>query len=257
MIGNTIGAFFDNLATKTRNPFLGTFVFVWLLRNWELVFALFNFDETYTLTDKITWLSEKVAYSNFWKELGWNIVWTFGALIGTYTLINAARAITNLFEKRLTPLIYKWTDYKSLVPKSEYQSVLNRMQELQAKLDNEVQQRLKVQKERDEFEAKLGQYEIEGVIDLTAINKTTEKEEDPSDKMKALFNKHSQETVIRIFDKILRGESFNSVENRDKIIADLLRKSLIKLKERKVYGGGTQFYYELTKDGAESIKMFD
>jgi Skp family chaperone for outer membrane proteins len=156
MIGNTLTSFFDNLATRSKNPFLGTFAIVWFCRNWELVFALFNFDKSFKLQDKINFLSDRVQYDTFWPELGANIGWTFLILIITYALINVARAITNLFEKKLTPLIYKWTDYGSLVPKFDYQGILSRMENLQDRLDKEIQERVKVQNEKDELEIKLG-----------------------------------------------------------------------------------------------------
>lgn len=155
MIGNTLTSFFDNLATRSKNPFLGTFAIVWFCRNWELVFALFNFDESFTLQKKINFLSEKVQYDAFWPELGANIGWTFTVLIITYVLINIARGITNLFEKRLTPLIYKWTDYGSLVPREKYQDIIYRMEDLQGRLDKEVQEKIKIQVERDSLDKEL------------------------------------------------------------------------------------------------------
>lgn len=151
----------NNIVDKTKNPFLGTFTLVWLARNWELVFALFNFDKNYKLDDKIQFLSERIQYETFWTEVGWNVFWTFIVLILTYLLINIARAISNLFEKRLTPIIYKLTDYKSLVPKSEYQGVLTRMNDLQERLDKEIQEKLRLQNERDELEERVNKQGLE------------------------------------------------------------------------------------------------
>ncbi len=155
MIGNALTSFFDNLATKTRNPFLGTFAVIWLVRNWALVFAIFNFDESFDLEQKLDYVARKLPGDSFLLEFGINVLWTFAALIATYTLINASRAITNLFEKRLTPWIYRYTDYGSLVPKTEYQSILERIQELQSKLDSEIQERIKAQNEKDRIEEEL------------------------------------------------------------------------------------------------------
>ncbi|MEP0985315.1 hypothetical protein [Ekhidna sp.] len=92
----------NNLLERSKNPFLGTFTLVWLARNWELVFALFNFDKSHTLEKKIKFLSERIQYDTFWTEVGYNILWTFIVLILTYLLVNITRVISNLFEKRLT-----------------------------------------------------------------------------------------------------------------------------------------------------------
>ena len=45
-------SFFDNIKDKTTNPFFGTLIFVWLVRNWDLVYTVFNFDSDCNLEDK-------------------------------------------------------------------------------------------------------------------------------------------------------------------------------------------------------------
>lgn len=142
----------NNVVERTKNPFLGTFALVWLARNWELIFALFNFDKSYTLETKLQFLSDRIQYGSFWSELGWNVLWTFTILIITYALINAARAISNLFEKRLTPLIYEWTDYKSLVPKEEYLRLNQRISDLEIDLEREQEKRYKAEAKVKELE---------------------------------------------------------------------------------------------------------
>ena len=48
MIKDFLVSFKDNFKEKTRNPFLGTYLIVWLIRNWELIYTLFNFDQNKT-----------------------------------------------------------------------------------------------------------------------------------------------------------------------------------------------------------------
>lgn len=45
-------SFVDNIKQKTTNPFFGTLILVWLVRNWELIYTLFNFDKDWLLSDK-------------------------------------------------------------------------------------------------------------------------------------------------------------------------------------------------------------
>lgn len=151
MITSTIGSFFDNLATKSRNPFLGTFVIVWLCRNWEVIFALFHFDDAMTLTDKIQFLSDRVKYETFWSELGWNIVWTFFVLLLTYILINATRYITNIFENRITPRINEWSNPKRIVSHELYIGELKKNDQLENRLEQERDDKLKARMEIEKY----------------------------------------------------------------------------------------------------------
>lgn len=265
MIGNTLTSFFDNLSTKTKNPFLGTFVIVWLCRNWELVFALFNFDESYTLTSKIEFLSERVKYETFWSELGWNIFWTFFVLIATYTLINLARIITNLFEKKLTPLIYKWTDFASLVPKTEYQDILSRMATVQERLDKEIQERIKIQNEKDKLEKELDEFSKQRMAksnDDTQQNQTSKNQlkstthESPwhemTKKFVDLINEYGLTHLTGIHNHIL-DESPIEYSQEYEIIDFFLENGLILLKER---GKSENNIYQATDKGYALFKEY-
>lgn len=56
MIKDFLISFKDNFREKHRNPLLGTYLLVWLFRNWELLFTLFNFDKEKKLQDKIEFI---------------------------------------------------------------------------------------------------------------------------------------------------------------------------------------------------------
>ena len=68
-----IESFVDNIKQKTTNPFFGTLILVWLVRNWELVYTLFNFDNDCTLSDKKQFIRDYYVSKFFWKELLLNI----------------------------------------------------------------------------------------------------------------------------------------------------------------------------------------
>ena len=236
----------NNIVDKTKNPFLGTFTLVWLARNWELIFALFNFDKSYSLEKKIKFLSERIQYDTFWTEVGYNILWTFIVLILTYLLVNITRVISNLFEKRLTPIVHKWTDYKSLVPKSEYQGVLTRMNDIQERLDKEIQEKIKLQNERDKLEENIQKLNIE-IINLEDKPKPeqTEKTEsrklfkdseetlktDLSEMEQKLVSKYGADKVFYVLDLILKNKTIfqnteytevaDTLENFEFIVPDL------------------------------------
>lgn len=70
--------------TQCTNPFLGTFLFVWLYRNWELVCNLFNFDDNSKRVDKIAILKSHFQDENMLKHFATNVIVCFvGPALGT------------------------------------------------------------------------------------------------------------------------------------------------------------------------------
>ena len=147
MIKDLLVSFKDNVQRRTTNPFLGTFAIVWLLRNWKLVYTFFYFDSSTTLNQRINIIATYFTANKFTVDLLWNIWWTLIALTTTLILINLSRLIVNLFEKRLTPWIYRITDSNSVVLKETYDSLRNEKFELEIKFEAERDSKSKLQKE--------------------------------------------------------------------------------------------------------------
>ena len=145
MIKDFLISFKDNLREKNRNPFLGTYLLVWLFRNWELLFTLFNFDKEKKLQDKIDFIKNYYSKHDFLLNLWTNVYWAFGILVITYLLLNLSRLIVNLSESRLSPWIYKITDSKSIVLKSAYESIRSDRDDLQLRLDQERESKSKLE----------------------------------------------------------------------------------------------------------------
>ena len=101
MIKDIFLSFRDNFREKVTNPFLGTYLFVWIIRNWELVYSIFNFDKTHDLEFKVQFIKSYYAENAFLMGILINILWTFGILIVTYVILNISRAIVNISEKKI------------------------------------------------------------------------------------------------------------------------------------------------------------
>ena len=73
MIKDFLISFRDNFKEKTRNPFLGTYVIVWIVLNWELIYTLFNFDDNYKLENKVAFIKayykEQSFIGNLFKKV--------------------------------------------------------------------------------------------------------------------------------------------------------------------------------------------
>lgn len=169
MIKDFLISFTDNFREKTKNPFLGTYLLVWLVRNWELVYTLFNFDKDCNLDDKKAFVRDYYSSHSFIENLFSNIYWAFGLLVLTYLLLNLSRLIVNLSEKRVTPWIYKITDSKSIVLKSVYENLRAENDNLLEKLDKE-----RDSKSRLETRMKTLENEITELLSNAKKKKTSE-----------------------------------------------------------------------------------
>ncbi|WP_179354768.1 hypothetical protein [Winogradskyella vidalii] len=147
MIKDFLISFRDNFKEKTRNPFLGTYLIVWIIRNWDLIYTLFNFDSEYKLANKIAYIKSYYSENGFIENLFTSILWAFGLLILTYILLAISRFITNYSEKRITPWIYKITDSKSIVLKETYEKLRNENSRIETKLESEreIKKRLMIE----------------------------------------------------------------------------------------------------------------
>lgn len=211
MIKEFLISFSDNFKERTKNPFLGTYLVVWSFRNWELIFTLFNFDSNYTLLKKQEIIETYLKNNKFIPNLCFNITWTFGILILTYVLLNISRFIINLFEKRLTPWIYKITDSKSIVLKSKYDILKTEYYELQTALDNERESKSKLENrikklEQENLELKKANSEL---IQNNNTKELKQSKKD-SDIISILIEKLKQHNLIDEFifisTKIKKGE---------------------------------------------------
>ncbi|WP_121964457.1 hypothetical protein [Myroides sp. N17-2] len=155
MIKDFFVSFTDNIKEKTRNPFLGTYAVVWLIRNWYVVYMVFNFDKDCTMDDKLRLISEYFGKNPFWENVGYNVLYTFAVLLATYILLNLSRLIVNGFERNLTPWIYKVTDKSSIVTKDTYQIALTRIEKMESDLESEKEKRYRAEEKSEKSEKEL------------------------------------------------------------------------------------------------------
>jgi hypothetical protein len=202
MLKDVLLSFRDNFKEKTTNPFLGTYALVWLIRNWELVYTLFNFDSDYKLDQKVLFVKNYYSNCTVWGEL-WQNTWiTFVILLFSYLLINLSRFIVNLSEKQLKPYIYKITDSKSIVLKSDFERVKNERDEFQDRIDN---QRSKIGR----LDTKIKALEQQ-IIELQTIDPDENKEsketrvdnDQDHDEIKYFFKKLLSKGFVKEFQEI-------------------------------------------------------
>ena len=243
MIKDLLISFKENFSEKIKNPFLGSYALVWIIRNWVLIYSLFNFENDLTLAKRIEYIKTYFSNNEFLPNLFSNILWTFGLLLITYLLLNLSRLIVNFSEKRIKPLVYKITDSKSIVLKSEY----NRLQSL----NEELQKRLEIERElKSKIESRHKKLE-EAVTKNTLFS--TENDElnlnNINDVVSILLNKLKEENKLEEFKK-----TAVNIKEGIYIKNDYKPQELFKQLGLIIFDGSkssSDKRYRLTKDGEE------
>ncbi|MEP5612490.1 MAG: hypothetical protein ABJP45_09590 [Cyclobacteriaceae bacterium] len=158
MLDKVLVSFSENIGRNTKNPFLGSLVLIWVIRNWSILYAAFAFEKGLTIQSKIDFLNQRICANTFWEiagQFGINVGLAVLLLVVIYFLINGTRAITNLFENRLTPWIYELTAPDKIVLKKEYDRLNVRIEQLGEKIKKERDERLKAQSDVDALEERL------------------------------------------------------------------------------------------------------
>lgn len=256
MIKDIFLSFKDNLQEKTSNPFLGTYLLVWSVRNWELVYTLLNFDEDQKLQHKIAFIKHYYEQYDFIANLANNTLWTFFILIITYLLLNLSRLIVNFSEKQLTPWVYKITDSESIVLKEVYNKLKEEKRDLEERLEKE-------REAKSNLDTKIKKLEEENTALRTSIiqERNTEFLEEPIDETSPMkVNSNSKELPVdKIFEKLkekkLLEEFINislKIKNNEPISDSYSHKNTflgLNLIQYLKPGFSNHKYYALTKEG--------
>lgn len=130
-------SFLNNYKSKIRNPFFGTLASVWLFRNWVVVYALFNFDEKFSMHYRINYIQNYFSKKDFWDEFWSNILVTFSVLIITYILFAVSRFLTDLYYKICEPRIITLIDQKAIFTSADKSKLESRINLLNNKIDRQ------------------------------------------------------------------------------------------------------------------------
>lgn len=257
MIKEAWESFKDNIKERVTNPFLGTFVLVWIVKNWKIVYAFFFFDKEWKLQSKIDY------FNAYWKEHNffWNLVFvafvTIALLILTYFFLAISRFFSNTFENVVIPNIQKISKGK-IVTAETHQAVLDKIATLEGKFEAERKAKNDVISERDELEKKFYRTDKNNDVDYIPKENISNKAEINKPVLTANYNavieeglslfkyKDIEETLMDLDKGYLFG-------GENKIIDFLLRYDLIELQERSNY---EEIYYKYTMNGKIFRRQF-
>lgn len=151
---NPISSLLDNLRQKFTNPFLGTFILVWIVHNWRLVFSFFNFDERTNLERKMKVISYYYDSAFSIENLAVSAAITLGVLIASFIGINIARIIVETSERIIKPAILKIASSSKVVERKDLEAVEDALKVWVGKHAKEVTEKNTIQNQYDDLVAK-------------------------------------------------------------------------------------------------------
>lgn len=200
-----VKSFAYNLQAKTTNPFFGTLIVVWVVRNWELVYTFFTFDEGVGLdkrvqilkavaTEVFTWNLFKASYSSFSWNLFSCVLIAIGIMLLSFLLLALSKYLTGVYQERVLPNIYSWIGEYDIEQSEKYMGLEDSYNTVKADL----------KKERDVIEG------LDSEIKKLKKDVETRKKEVEEWKESTSF-----------MDELLRFERLNEIELGYKILADI------------------------------------
>jgi hypothetical protein len=170
-----INSFFTNIKDKLTNPFFGTLILVLIIHHWELWFSIFNFDNNFTLNDKITFIKTYIENNFSFSLFVWNILQAVIFMFIGYLVIVGTRSLVMWVEFWLMPSITRKIVNKNVVRKSEFDEVVKEREEY---FDQYEEQRKNVRIFSKTIDEQTEQIKLKDVnfIEQTNIISITQKE---------------------------------------------------------------------------------
>lgn len=169
---------YDGLKERLKSPFILTFIIVWSIRHWQLLFHLCTFDADAKQSDKYkymeSYLSSQSQYDLFW----WPVFYTCCSFVGYLIAALIFESITEIYDRwGRTAILYAFNRNKT-VKREELEEVklklreteksyneLDKMysdletetQELEAELDDEIKNHNQLKNSSNELAAQLAE----------------------------------------------------------------------------------------------------
>lgn len=231
---------YDAFKDRLKNPFFGTLLLVWILRNREFLFNLF-FNEKYNSEKTLNLLKTHFEGSQAVISLLTTIAFSLLLLALFYGSLNLSRFILEFSETTVKPKVSKLFSSNNIVTKEEYTRVESERDYYQKKYTEEKNEKIRIQRELDQSSIIDDKIIDGGEIkeDQTGLHRVAKsiKEEGIAEEFSTLIgltnSDYSADGIIKIIDP----ESINK----------FLQKNLIK----RIYTRN-DYYYEFTNFGEKT-----
>lgn len=251
MLDKLLISFRDNISRNTRNPFLGTLIFIWIIRNWKIVYAIFFDNRKFEV--RLQFIQDQISATIFWEILGQfgiNVGLAILVVITIYSLIYLTRFITNKFENQLLPWIYDISSEGKIVLKEKFDKLQSEKAILEERLDKEREKRVKAEAEVERLEKR----ETERMInDLKSPSKTKE-DVRFSDLEKRLIEKYGSEIIETALSNVKNQFHIFHADDEFPVTEDLFKLGFLISKDQ----GTSSTFYSIASEGEEFLrKLYD
>ncbi|CAM3968162.1 hypothetical protein FLCU109888_11490 [Flavobacterium cucumis] len=211
-----VNDFFSNIKEKLTNPFFSTLIFVWLVRNWELVYSIFNFDECYTLETKKQFIVSYYRDKTIVEELFINIGIALLLMLLGYIMLFLTRTFTTWFDFSLMPSVTGKVITSKVVQRELYDEVFKERNEYAEKYEEQRKLVRDSSKEYDEITknyqvqsstvsvltTKVNELTSENAQNMTEINRLTINETNLTNEIKRIKNDNSNLLDFKGFQEV-------------------------------------------------------
>lgn len=117
---------------RVRNPLIGSFILVWLIQNWNIIFIFFNLDSRFSFGEKLTILRYCLDYLGWKGLIGYPLANAFISLI-CYYFIGVLSQLIKVGARSLNGLVGK-LDMTDFVPRAEFKKEIAHSKTLKKEL---------------------------------------------------------------------------------------------------------------------------
>lgn len=146
-----------HLYERVSSPFGGTFISVWTIHNWKLIYSFFTFDEKQRLWERIGTLEFYIERINWWDGFTFPLLITFAVIIIYNILTNAGLIISVWFNKWSKPFIYELVDKNKLATKEDYDNLKTQLHTAYEVIAKEKEIATDARRAKEDIEKKLAE----------------------------------------------------------------------------------------------------
>jgi hypothetical protein len=141
----------DTIAKRLKGAFGGTFIIVWSVLNWRLLFILLNFDNKSNLQERLLLIDEYWKTKNFCQIYIYPILTTILSVL-VYSFLNyLTYIITSFFSLRIKPHILNIIDKSKVVERERFTTLDQQYSKLENKYNTEHDELIKTKNNLDEL----------------------------------------------------------------------------------------------------------
>lgn len=126
-----LGELFDGIKDRLTSPFLLTFVAVWCIHHWKLLFLVSTFDPMDTQVQKISKVEQYLKCHGYCGMIWMPFLWAIGSMMLYLLAIILVKNINTFYDTILTFTYKKTNAWRKLRTKEEYDKLLAANKELQ------------------------------------------------------------------------------------------------------------------------------